>query len=148
MAEPVAPELEKGEKLLREIHPDRRIFWRDHLWMAAIGMGLVALVLWLMGNAFVLIGTLGAGAAVAVRALYLASESLASRWWLTNQRVILPDGKRSVMLLEIATVRRLFGDVQLVTRAGDKYLIKHLSAGDALVAEITAARDKRRKVAR
>ncbi|WP_114965752.1 hypothetical protein [Alkalilacustris brevis] len=148
MADDIAPELEKGEKLRREIRSDKRIFWRDHLWMALIGMALVALVLWLMDNAFILIGTFGAGAAVAVRALYLASEALASRWWLTDRRVILPDGKRAVMLLEIETVRRLFGDVQIVTRAGDKYLIKHLADGDALVAEITAARDRRRKVAR
>jgi len=78
-----------------------------------------------------------------VRAVYLASEALANRWWLTDRRLILPDGKRAVMLLEVTTVRRLMGDVQLITRAGDKHLLRHVADPAGVVAAITAARDRR-----
>jgi len=45
-------------------------------------------------------------------------------------------------------VRRLMGDVQIVTKAGDKHLIKHLADGAAVMAAIEAARAKRAKVKR
>jgi hypothetical protein len=146
MAEP-SVKLDKGEKVLHEIAGDRGRYWRDHAAMALVGMVAVAAVLWLIGNEFVAVGALGALLAIGARGLYLASEQLKARWWLTSQRLVLPDN-RSVMLLEIETVRPLMGDVQIVTRAGDKHLIKHVADAAGLVAAIRGARDKRRKVAR
>jgi len=144
MAEaPGRPELEKGERLLREISSDRTTFWRDHGVMALLGMALVGGVLWAIGNPHVAIGALGAPLAIAARAAYLASEQLAARWWLTDRRLILPDGRRQVMLMELEAVRRLFGDVQLVTRSGDKHLIKHVADAAALGLEIERARQQR-----
>ena len=138
------PELEPGEKLRREIASDRGRYWRDHAIMALGGMAGVGVVLTLMGSAHVAIGALGAVLAIGVRAAYLASEQLATRWWLTDRRLIGPGG-RVVWLGELETVRRLLGDVQIVTRAGDKHLIKHVADAPAVVAEIAATRDKRRK---
>ncbi|MCB1400268.1 MAG: hypothetical protein KDJ82_10575, partial [Rhodobacteraceae bacterium] len=68
-------------------------------------------------------------------------------WQLTDRRLIGPQG-RQVMLLEIETVRRLFGDVQIITRGGAKHLIKHLADGEAVVTRITAAKAARAQVAR
>lgn len=142
-----APDLAKGEKLLREIASDRGRYWRDHGVLALAGMVLVGGVLWAIGNPHVAIGSLGAVLAVGVRGAYLYSEQMKARWWLTSQRVVLPGG-RSVGLLEVETVRRLLGDVQIVTRGGDKHLMKHIADAAGLVEDIAAARDRRAKRAR
>ncbi len=138
------PDLDKGEKLLREIASDRGRYWRDHAVLALLGMAGLGVVLVLIGSPYPAIGALGAPLAIGVRAAYLASEQLGNRWWLTDRRILLPGG-RSVGLVELATVRRLMGDVQLITRAGDKYLLRHIARPAALVAEIDAARAKRAK---
>ena len=140
------PELEKGEKILREIRADKGRYWRDHGVLGLIAMILVGVGLWLMGNEYAALAPLAAAAAIGVRGLYMASELLGARWWLTNRRLVLPDGRRSVMLLEIETVRRLMGDIQIITRAGDKHLLKHIGDPESVVADIVAAR-KRRKAA-
>lgn len=141
------PDLEHGEKLLREIASDRGRYWRDHGVLALIGMVAVGGVLLALGNPHAAIGALGAPLAIGARAAYLASEQLGNRWWLTTRRLRLPGGG-AVGLMEIATARRLLGDVQIITRSGDKYLIRHIADPAALVAEIEAARDKRAKRAR
>ena len=138
------PDLEQGEKLLREIASDRGRYWRDHGVLALLGMVAVGGVLLAMGNPHAAIGALGAPLAIGARAAYLASEQLGNRWWLTSQRLWLPGG-RAVGLMEIATARKLLGDVQIITRAGDKHLIRHIADPSALVAKIEAARDKRAK---
>jgi len=141
------PDLDKGEKLLCEIASDRGRYWRDHGVLAVLGMVLVGGVLLAIGNPHAAIGALGAPLALGVRGAYLASEQLAKRWWLTSQRLWLPGG-RAVGLMEIATVRRLMGDVQIITRSGDKHLIRHIADPAGLVARIEAARDRRAKRAR
>ena len=141
-AAPVAFEGEEGERLIAEIRSDRGRYWRDHAVMALLGMAAAGVFLWFIGSDHVAIGSLGAVLALAVRGLYLASEQLRMRWRLTDRRLLLPDG-RAVALLEVETVRKLLGDVQLITRSGDKHLIKHLADADALVALITQARERR-----
>lgn len=140
--------LETGEKLLGELRADKGRYWRDHALLAVLGMAGVGAVLWLIGSDHVAIGSLGAVLALAVRGAYLYSEQMKTVWRLTDRRLILPDGKRSVMLLEIDKVRRLMGDLQIITRAGDKHLVKHLANPEAEVARITAARDRRARRAR
>lgn len=148
MTQPLPPpDLAQGEKMLREIAPDRARYWRDTAILALVGMAAVGVVLLLIGSPHAAIGALGAPLAVGARAAYLASETLGTRWWLTSQRLLLPGG-RAVGLREVETVRRLLGDVQIVTRAGDKHLMKHIANPEALVADITAARARRRKQAR
>jgi hypothetical protein len=137
-------ELEPGEKRLRDIRSDRTTYLRDHAVMAVLGMGLVGMVLAIIGSDHVLIGALGAVLALIVRGVWLYSEQMKFHWVLTNTRLIGPGG-RQAHLLELEKVRRLFGDIQLVTRGGDKHLIKHVAGAEALVAEIEAARTKRAK---
>ncbi|MCB1396700.1 MAG: hypothetical protein H6898_04870 [Rhodobacter sp.] len=137
--------LEPGEKLLAELRPDKGRYWRDHGIMAVALMAVAGGVLWAIDSPYPAIGSLGAILAVAVRAAYLASETLGLVWALTDRRVILPDGQRSVMLLELDTARPLLGDVQLITKSGDKHLLKHLAQPRAVVAQILEARERRSK---
>jgi hypothetical protein len=143
----IRPELEKGEKLLREIASDRGRYWRDNAVLALVCMAGLGAVLLAIGSPYPAIGALGAPLAIGVRAAWLASEQLGFRWWLTDRRILLPGG-RSVGLMELATVRRLMGDIQLITRAGDKHLLRHIPEPAAVVAEIEAARARRAKRAR
>lgn len=135
---------EPGEKQLAEIMSDRATYWRDHGVMAVLGMVGVGLVLWLIGSPHVAIGSLGAVLALAVRGVWLYSEQMKFRWVLTNMRMVGPGG-RSVFLLELEQVRRLFSDIQLVTKTGDKFLLKHNAKAEQIVAQIEAARAKRAK---
>ncbi|MCB1361255.1 MAG: hypothetical protein H6899_03930 [Rhodobacter sp.] len=137
--------LEPGEKRLEDYRPDRGRYWRDHGVMAVGLMALAGGGLWLIGSPYPAIGSLGAILAVAVRALYLAPETLAMHWVLTDRRVILPGGQRAIMLMELQTVRPLLGDVQLITRSGDKHLMKHLPDAAGVVKRILDARDRRAK---
>lgn len=142
---PAALTLDSGEKLMEELRPDSSRYWRDHAIMAVVLMALAGSFLWLIDSPYPAIGSLGAILAVAVRAAYLKSETLGMVWTLTDRRLILPGGVRSVPLLEIERVRTLLGDVQVITKTGDKHLMKHLADGPAVVGRITAARDKRAK---
>ncbi len=142
------PALEPGEKVLTRLQADSGRYWRDHAVLALVGMAGVGGVLWLIGSEHVAIGSLGAVLALAVRGAYLYSEQMKTVWHLTDRRLVLPDGKRSVMLLEIETVRRLMGDMQVITRGGDKHLIKHLADTAGAVAQIEQAKARRAKRAR
>ena len=135
---------EPGEKFLREIRADRATFIRDHVVMAVLGMGVVGMVLAFIGSDHVLIGSFGAVLALLVRGLWLYSEQMKFRWVLSNMRLVGPGG-RQVYLLELEKVRRLFGDIQIITKAGDKHLIKHIANSEAIVAEIDTARTRRIK---
>ena len=135
--------LEPGETVLTELRPDKGRYWRDHAVMAVGLMALTGGVLWAIGSPYPAIGSLGAILAVGVRAFYLASETLAMRWVLTDRRLILPGGQRSVALLQVETVRPLLGDVQLITRSGDKHLLKCLADAAGAIARIIEARDRR-----
>ncbi|PQO22390.1 hypothetical protein C2I36_13350 [Rhodobacteraceae bacterium WD3A24] len=118
---------------------DKRTYWRNQGALALVGMGGVALVLWLIDSPHIGVGAVGAIAAIAVRGAYLASEALGRVWHLTDRRLILPDG-RSVELSRIETVRQLLGDVQVITREGDKHLIAHIADAPGTEKAIEAAR--------
>jgi len=138
------PILETGEKLLARFAPDRRKYWRDHGIMAVALMAVAGLFLWLIGSPYPAIGSLGAILAVGVRAAYLASETLALRWTLTDRRLVLP-GQRSILLGDLATIRLLLGDVQIITHGGDKHLLKHMADSAETIRTLTQARDRRAK---
>lgn len=135
---------ESGEKKLREIRADKGVFWRDHGVMALLGMVGAGLVLMMIGSDHVAIGSLGAVLALGVRGAWLYSEQMRHFWVLSTARLVGPGG-REAYLMELETVRRLFGDIQIITKSGDKHLIKHVANAEAVVAEILAARDKRAK---
>jgi len=138
----IDPVLEPNERIIAELRSGRTRYWRDHAILALIGMVLAGTVLWAIGSENAAIGALGAVLALAVRGAYLAGEQLKMRWLVTDRRVILPSGG-AVMLLEIERLRKLMGDLQIVTRSGDKHLIKHLDDADAALATITEAQSRR-----
>lgn len=140
--------LEDGEPVNAVFLADRRRYWTDHAAMAAIGVAALLAILPWMGKADQIpVAALAVVLGLGLRGLYFRSEAFARRWQLTDRRLIGPQG-RQVMLLEIAAVRRLFGDVQIVTNGGAKHLIKHLADAEAVMRQIEAAKAARALVAR
>ncbi len=134
---PTTP-LAEGEVVLHSFHPDRATYWRDHAWLAAAAMALGMAILWVMGNPHVWTGAVGGLAAVAVRAFYVASDEMQARWDLTDRRLLGPQ-TRAVHLTDIARVRTLGSAVQIVTRSGDKHLLKYQPDRDATRQRIQTA---------
>lgn len=121
---------EPGETVLAEFRADRAAYWRGHLVMAALGGVLAGAVLVAMGNPAPWVGPVGAVLALLARGAYMASEVLGLRWLLTDRRLILPGG-RAFRLADITQARTFLGDVQVITRQGDKHLIKYQPAATA-----------------
>ncbi|AWD22661.1 hypothetical protein [Pseudogemmobacter blasticus] len=137
----VAREADLGadETVLEEFRADRTTYWRQHLVLAAVlGVAAGLLLMW-QGNPYPVAGPLGAILAIGARAAYLASEALSDRWRLTKTRLIGPGG-RILPLSSIQTVRPILGAVQVITRSGDKHLIKYLADPDAVADRIARAR--------
>ncbi|SLN62904.1 hypothetical protein PSA7680_03317 [Pseudoruegeria aquimaris] len=134
---PEAP-LAEGEAVIASFPADRATYVRDHAAMAALAMGGGMIVLWLLGNPHVWTGAVGGLAAIAVRGFYLASEDLSARWDLTDRRLLGPMG-RSIPLSEITRIRALGSAVQIITRGGDKHLIKYQPDKDATRTAIARA---------
>ncbi|KIC16655.1 MULTISPECIES: hypothetical protein [unclassified Leisingera] len=107
-----------------EFKPDRGAYIRAHAWMAAIGMGGAMAVLWFLDSAHIWTGAVGGLAAIALRGWYMASEELAVVWTLTQETLSGPAG-RSVPVSQIEAVKTMGSYVQVVTKGGDKHLIKY-----------------------
>jgi len=120
-----------GETVLQSFHADRATYIRDHVILAVIGSIGAMLALYWTGHPDYWVGAVAAVLAIAVRGGYLASDDLTARWDLTNQRLIGPQG-RVVRLRDIDKLRALGSAVQVVTRGGDKHLIKYLADKDAV----------------
>ncbi|MDP2079938.1 MAG: hypothetical protein U0934_17275 [Pseudotabrizicola sp.] len=133
-----APILSEGETLVATFTPDRLTYWRAHLIMAiALGAAVGLVLLW-QGNPYPVMGPIGAALAIAVRALYVASEALGDLWTLTDRRLIGPRGL-TLPRAQITTARPFFGSVQVITATGDKHLIKYLADPAADAARLTQA---------
>ena len=124
---------------MTEVRPDRRTYIQSHLTLAAIAMAGGMAILWLMGNPHVWTGAIGGLAAVAIRGWYLMDEALAEVWTLSDGGLDGPGG-RSVALFQVAKVKSIGSAVQIVTKTGDKHLIKYQADPAATVARISAAR--------
>ncbi|MBY6067502.1 hypothetical protein KUW17_12170 [Leisingera aquaemixtae] len=122
-----------------EFKPDRSAYVRAHAWMAAIGMGGAMAVLWFMDSPHIWTGAVGGLAAIAFRGWYMASEELAVVWTLTRESLSGPAG-RSVPLHQIEAVRTMGSYVQVVTKTGDKHLIKYQADPAATLNEIERAK--------
>lgn len=131
--------LHEGETLLATWQADKRIYWRGHAIMAIAGGILAGVVLALLGNPAPWVGPIAATAALGLRGAYLASEALALTWRLTSERLLGPGG-HLIGLAEITHARPFFGDVQVITHGGNKYLMKYMADAQAVVAAIDAAR--------
>lgn len=117
---------------------DRATYIRVNTWLAALAMAGAMAVLWAMGNAHVWTGAVAGLVAIAVRAWYLASDELAAVWTISGDTLSGP-GERSVPLDQIETVRSMGSFVQVITRGGDKHLIKYQPDPASTVARIAAA---------
>jgi hypothetical protein len=130
-------------EIVARFRPDRDTYIRSHLWLAAAGMVGAVAVLYLLDNTTPWIGAVAALLAVAVRGAYLASEELAQSWELTETGVrhVSAEGRpvRSVPLRDVAQVRKLGSAVQIVTRAGDKMLLKYMAAPEDVRARLARA---------
>lgn len=134
---PTSP-LAEGENVLHSFAADRGTYIRDHAWMAVLAMALGMVILWALGNPHVWTGAVGGLAAIVLRGGYVASDELGVRWDLTNQRLLGPQ-TRAMGLDQIARVRRLGSAVQVISLAGDKYLLKYQADGAAVQNRIEAA---------
>ena len=132
----------EAEAVLARFTADRATYWRDHAWLAAIAMAIGMGVLWAMGNPHVWTGAIGGLFAVAVRAFYLASDEATAEWVLTETELRGPEGRR-VRLAEIDHLRSLGSAVQVITRTGDKHLLKYMADRPAIVARIEDAAGRR-----
>ena len=119
---------------------DRMTYIRTHATMAALAMGAGMAILWVMDNPHIWTGALGGLAAVAVRGWYLMDEELAHEWRLSDDTLEGPGG-RSVPLDQITKLRAIGSAVQIITKAGDKHLIKFQPDPPATIARIDAARN-------
>lgn len=121
-----APPLAKGETLIASFTGSRTTYIKEHVMLAAIGsVGAVA-VLMALGNPHPWTGVVGAVLAIAVRGIYVASEQIGMTWHLTDRRLISPSGV-SLPRADIARVRTIFSAAQVVTRGGDKFMLKYQS---------------------
>lgn len=124
-----------GETVLREFRPDPATYWRGHGILALLGGLAAGLVLVAIANPYHWTGPVAAVPAIALRALYLRSEVMAQRWRLTGHRLLGP-ALRSIPLSDITAARRFFGDVQIVTRTGDKHLMKYMADAQGVIAAL------------
>lgn len=131
--------LGEGETILAEFTADPAAYWRSHGVLALVGAVIAGGALVVMGNPDPWVGPVAAVPAIFLRAWYLKSEALSHRWRLTGTRLLGP-GLRVVPRSSIASVRKLFGDVLVVTKTGDKHLIKYPADPMAVIAQINGVK--------
>jgi hypothetical protein len=131
-------DLDADERVTQSFHADRSAYIREHTWIAAFAMALGMGILWAMGNPHVWTGAVGGLAAILIRGLYVASDELKVRWDLTNKRLLGPQ-TRAVALDQIKEVKTLGTNVQIITKGGDKHLMKYQADRDATRATLKSA---------
>lgn len=123
MSAPQSP-LADDETLVATFTGSRQTYIKEHVMLAAIGSVAAVAILMSMGNPHAWTGVVGAVLAIGVRGFYVASEQIGMTWHLTDRRLITPAGV-TVPRSEIDKVRTIFSAAQVVTRKGDKYMIKY-----------------------
>ncbi|WP_170751908.1 hypothetical protein [Ruegeria lacuscaerulensis] len=118
--------------------PHRNAYIQTNLTLAAIAMAGAMIVLWLIGNPYVWTGAPAGLAAIGFRAWYLASEELTNTWEMSDTTLTGP-GPRTVALNQIEAVNTMGSFVQVVTKSGDKHLIKYQADPAATKAAIERA---------
>ena len=121
-----------------EFRPDKTTYIRTHVIMIAFAMAAGMIALWWMGNPHVWTGAVGGFAAVAVRGWYMASELLEEVWTMDATGLKGPY-QRYAALEDITKLRTIAGAVQVVTKSGDKHLIKYQADPNEVIATIKAA---------
>ncbi|WP_293576217.1 hypothetical protein [Phaeobacter sp.] len=119
--------------------PDQNAYWRSHAWLAAGAMIAAMVLLWAMGNPHVWTGAIGGLLAIGLRGTYLRSEEMARVWTLSGTTIKGPD-QQQISVADVAELNKLGSTVQIVTRDGNKHLIKYQSEPAATIATIEEAR--------
>ena len=127
-----------NEPELARFSGDKATYIRVHVIMALVGAVLITGGLYLAGNPNWWVGIVGSFAGIAMRGYYIASEQLGFEWVLTSTQLKLPS-ERAIALGEITAVRSLLGSVQIITKDGDKHLIKYQAEPERVIAEINRA---------
>ncbi len=136
----IPPTLEPGEKLLSSFSGNRATYIKEHVLLAALGSVLMSGVLIYMDNPpHAWTGVIGAVGAIAVRGFYVAKEQLGFTWHLTTRRLIGPPTGSAISLSNVDKVNTIFSAAQVVTRTGDKYLLKYQEDTARTKAEIERA---------
>lgn len=104
--------------------PDRKAWLRAQIRLALLAMIGAMLVLKLMDNPNVWVGAVAGMAGIALRSWYLASEEMAAVWILKGDTISGPL-ERQIKLDQIEKIRILGSFVQIITKTGDKHLIKY-----------------------
>jgi hypothetical protein len=115
--------MQKNDELAR-FQGSRATYIREHLILAALGSVVASGVLMWMGNPHPWTGVVGAVLAIAARGIYVADEQLGFVWTLTKTTLSRPDGF-DIPVRDIDRVRVIFSAAQVITRSGDKHLIKY-----------------------
>lgn len=118
---------------------DKVTYVKEHVMLAALGAVGAVVLLMALNNPHPWTGVVGAVAAIAVRGVYVASEQINMTWTLTARELISPVGVR-IPRTDIETVRTIFSAAQVITRSGDKYMIKYQSDPKATAATIQGDR--------
>ncbi len=129
------PALADDETLIARFTGSRTTYVKEHVMLAAIGAVGATGILMAMGNPHAWTGAVGALLAIAVRGVYVASEQIGMTWQLTDKRLIAPTGM-SVRRSDIEKVRTIFSAAQVITRSGDKFMIKYQADPAATAATI------------
>ena len=117
---------------------DKGAYIRTNAWLAVAAMAGAMIVLWLIGNPYPWTGAPAGLAAIGIRAWYLASEELVGKWEMTDTTLTDP-GPRKVALTQIEAVKTMGSFVQIITKAGEKHLIKYQADPAATKAAIERA---------
>ncbi|MGJ8603114.1 MAG: hypothetical protein ACSHXH_03235 [Marivita sp.] len=126
---------------MTEFKPDMATYTRAHAVMSAIAMVVGMALLWVAGNPHVWTGAIGGLAAIALRGWYMADEVMDEIWTMSDTRLDGPY-ERTTPLNEIVKLRIIAGAVQIITKSGNKHLIKYQPDPAAVIAQINAARQK------
>lgn len=138
-AQATLPSLDDGETLIARFSANPATYVKEHVMLAAIGaLGATGLLI-AIGNPHAWTGAIGALLAIAVRGAYVYSEAIGQTWQLTDRRLLSPAGV-AIDRRDIADVRTIISAAQVVTRNGDKYLIKYQPDPKAVAATIKAGR--------
>ena len=124
-----------------EFNPSRNAYITAHAWMAAIAMVAGMVILWTMGNPHVWTGAIGGLGAIVLRGWYMMSEELTVVWRIKDGTLLGP-AERRVPLDQIKTVKTMGSYVQVITKGGDKHLIKYQSSPETTVSALTLASER------
>ena len=125
---------------------DRTAYLRHHAWLAVIGMGSAMGLLWMMNNPHFWTGAPAGLAAIILRGWYLSSEELGAIWQIDDtspEPALTGPAERNIRLTDIQTLRSMGSFVQVITRTGDKHLIKYQANPGDTIARIKAAQHMR-----